>query len=70
MSTRMLHHHAINHPDFLAFLLAIIAYALVKTAGIVPMAVIIVGISTFLVMRRLVRAARDKFFLWMAFPVF
>ena len=70
MSTRILKYHVINHPDFLAFLFAIIAYTLVKAAGIVPMAFIIVGISAFLVLRRLVRVVRDKLFLWIAFPVF
>lgn len=70
MSTRILNHHVINHPDFLAFLFAIIACSLVKAVGIVPMAVILVGISAFLVLRRPVRVVRDKFFLWIAFPVF
>lgn len=70
MSTRILNHHVIDHPDFLSFLFAIIACAFVKAAGIVPMTVILVSISAFLVLRRIVCVVRDKFFLWIVFPVF
>ena len=70
MSTRILNQHVINHPHFLAFLFAILAYSFVKTAGIVPMAVILLCISAIWVLQKLVRVVRDKFFLWMAFPIF
>lgn len=70
MSTRILNHPVINHPHFPAFLFAIIACSMITTTGIVPMAVIPVGISTFWVLQKLGRIVRNKVFLWMAFPVF